>query len=415
MAELLRVTTLRCSPLRYSTHLLRWALLLCSFFCSLCLVACNQPVVHQQEAFVFGTRVEVVVYGESDARARAATSAVLQEFDRLHHRLHAWQPSELTQLNAALAKGETALVSAELGQLLLGAQAVAQAGRERTEVGAAEELFDPAIGGLIAAWGFHADEFKPVLPEPDRLAKWLAAHPRMHDLHIEPVGEQYRVRSDKPEVQIDLGGYAKGYALDRARALLKAQGVTNALINIGGNVLALGSKGGQPWRVGIQHPRSGQPLAALDLRDGEAIGTSGDYQRFFEIDGRRYCHLLDPRTGQPATTAQSVTVLISPHTTGDGNVVTIPTPIGKQDRMTEQSAAHNATQSATQIGVGTLSDAASKPLFLAAAPNLQAVAGALGVDQLVRVDAQGQVFVTRAMQQRVHWSDPAQRVDVLAW
>jgi hypothetical protein len=75
------------------------------------------------------------------------------------------------------------------------------------------------------------------------------------------------------------------------------------LINIGGNIMALGSKGGQAWKVGIQHPRRAGALAMLELHDGEAIGTSGDYQRYFELDGKRYCHLIDPRTGWPATGA----------------------------------------------------------------------------------------------------------------
>ena len=84
---------------------------------------------------------------------------------------------------------------------------------------------------------------------------------------------------------LDFGGYLKGVALDRAAAILHERGVANALINIGGNVMALGSKNGKPWRVGIQHPRQPGPLATVELKDGEAIGTSGDYQRFFELDG----------------------------------------------------------------------------------------------------------------------------------
>jgi thiamine biosynthesis lipoprotein len=80
-----------------------------------------------------------------------------------------------------------------------------------------------------------------------------------------------------------------------------------ALLNIGGNVMALGSKNGQRWRVGIQHPRQPGPLATIELDDGEAIGTSGDYQRYFEVDGRRYCHLLDPRSGEPVSHTQALT------------------------------------------------------------------------------------------------------------
>ena len=157
-------------------------------------------------------------------------------------------------------------------------------------------------------------------------------------------------------------------ALDRAAGILKSRGIANALINIGGNVMALGSKGGTPWRVGIQHPRQPTPMATLDLRDGEAIGTSGDYQRFFEIDGRRYCHLIDPRTGRPSTGAQAVSVLI-PAGFGDGKA-------------------------------GTWSDVASKPIFIAG-DDWRVLAERLGIDHVLRVGTDGKVELTDAMRARV--------------
>ncbi len=168
---------------------------------------------------------------------------------------------------------------------------------------------------------------------------------------------------------LDLGGYAKGYALDRAAALLKQQGIDNALINIGGNVMALGSKGGKPWRLGIQHPRSPTALATLDLRDGEAIGTSGDYQRYFEAEGRRYCHLIDPRSGEPTQGVQAVTVLVTP-----------------------------------RPGVGVLSDVASKPLFVADAADWRRLARNLDVAHVLRIDASGNIVVTQALRERLEFA-----------
>ena len=185
-------------------------------------------------------------------------------------------------------------------------------------------LFNPAIGGLIQAWGFQADDFKAVLPEQKKIAALVKANPQMSDLVI----HSSEVASRNRSVKLDLGGYAKGYALDRAADILKQQGIHNALINIGGNVLALGTHGSRAWRVGIQHPRKPGPLATLELHDGEAIGTSGDYQRYFELDGKRYCHLIDPRTGYPVQGVEAVTIL----THGEH--------------------------------AGLLSDAASKPLFI---------------------------------------------------
>ena len=145
--------------------------------------------------------------------------------------------------------------------------------RETQAIAAAgDHLFDPGIGRLIALWGFHTDEIRPQLPESAALEALIAAKPSIADLKL----DGRRVTSRNKAVALDFGGYLKGVALDRAAAILKARGVSNALINIGGNVLALGSKGDTPWRVGIQHPREPRPLATLPLRDGEAIGTSGD-------------------------------------------------------------------------------------------------------------------------------------------
>ncbi len=335
---------------------------LLSYLC-LCLLlwglaGCHKPApLHAQESYVFGTRVEVLVYGAPEAQAREAVAAVLREFDRMHRAYHAWQPSELTRLNEAIARGESAIpVSPELAAMLQEAQAISRQ---------SDELFDPALGRLIALWGFHNDEFKPLLPDPVQLAQRVAEKPRMSDLSI----ANGQVTSRNRAVQIDLGGYAKGFALDRAAAILKAQGVQNALINIGGNVMALGSKGADPWRVAIQSPRSPTPLAALSLKDGEAVGTSGDYQRFFELEGQRYCHILDPRTGRPSRGTEAVTVLIAP---------------GPQ--------------------AGMRSDATSKPLFISGG-NWLHYAQRLGVAQALRVDEQGVVHVTPELRKRLSFSD----------
>ncbi len=358
----------------------------------LLLTGCSKsPQLHQREAFVFGTRVEVSVWGESADRAKQAMAAVLAEFDRLHRMLHAWQPSELTALNAAIARGEKEIaVSQELTFILADAAAIAAR---------SDHLFNPAIGILVGLWGFHSDEFKPVLPDAAALPAAVRAQPRMSDLEIEGelcpppgrpnagtvnnveprsgepasplssgrgVGGRCSVTSRNRAVQLDLGGYAKGYALDRAAAILRGQGIRNALINIGGNVMALGDKGGQPWRIGIQHPRAAAPLAVLELRDGEAVGTSGDYQRYFELDGRRYCHLLDPRSGRPAVGAQAVTVLVTP-----------------RERA------------------GALSDAASKPLFIAGDREWRDLARRLDVSHALRIDADGVMHVTAAFRARL--------------
>lgn len=340
----------------------RWLL---GFVLAALLAACGPAPLYQQESFVFGTRVEILIYGEPEDRARTAAAEVLGEFDRLHRMLHAWEPSELTALNDAIARGERTIpVSAELAAILADAKAIAVA---------SDHLFNPAIGRLVADWGFHSDRFEARLPDESKLAGPIAARPSMADLDI----SAGQVISRNRAVQLDLGGYAKGYALDRAAALLRGRGITNALINVGGNIMALGSKGNEAWRVGVQHPRASAPLATLALHDGEAIGTSGDYERYFEHYGKRYSHLIDPRTGRPAGGTQAVTVLVTP-----------------------------------RPGAGALSDAASKPLFLAgqAWPDY---ARRLNVAHVLRMDDQGRIFASRPMQARLAFVGDTPAVSVV--
>lgn len=330
----------------------------------LLLAACEgKEPLYQEQGYVFGTLVEVSVYGEDEIRAKQAVSGVMQEFQRLHDLLHAWQPSELSELNTAFARGESMAISAELVSMLQDAAQLSQQ---------SSQLFNPAIGGLIKLWGFHADEFKAAQPDEKQIAQWVAANPQMSDITI----VRGRAESKNKSVQLDLGGYAKGYALDRAAELLRKQGIRNALINIGGNVMALGQHGKRPWRVGIQHPRKSGALASLDLHDGEAIGTSGDYQRYFMVGNVRYCHLINPRSGYPMQGVQAVTILTR--------------------------GAH----------AGVLSDAASKPLFISGAGGWRAAARQMDLPEAMLVDAQGGVHLTATFQKRLEFTDKHLRPQV---
>jgi thiamine biosynthesis lipoprotein len=319
---------------------------------------------YEEQSYVFGTLVEVSVYGEEEVQARKAVTLVMQEFQRLHDLLHAWKPSELSALNAAIAKGESREVTPELAAML----------KDATQLSAQSDgLFNPAIGGLVKLWGFHADEYKAILPDEKLLAVLVDAKPQMSDLLFTqlPGAKGAVIRSNNKSVLLDLGGYAKGYALDRAAQLLKQQGIHNALINIGGNVLAIGKHGKRPWRIGIQHPRKPGPIATLELIDGEAIGTSGDYQRFFELGGTRYCHLIDPRNGRPMQGVQAVTILTH----------------GPQ--------------------AGTLSDASSKPLFIYGAAGWRAAAQKMKLSEALLIDDNGVVHLSAEMQKRLEFTDQA--------
>ncbi|NOT17707.1 MAG: FAD:protein FMN transferase [Sulfuriferula sp.] len=322
----------------------------------LVLAGCSQPQTYSQESYVFGTRVEITIYGAPQALAARVTKQVLRDFDEMHHTLHAWEPGTLSRMNAVFALSPVPAAIAP-GMIPI----IQDATRYSVQSGG---TFNPAIGNLIKLWGFQSDHFEAKLPDPAAIKKLLAERPQMQDIVLDGI----MFHSTNPAVRLDLGGYAKGYALDIAAAYLRSQGIKNALINIGGNIMAIGQHGDRPWRVGIQHPRKPSPIALLDLRDGEAVGTSGDYQRYFELGGKRYCHIIDPHTGWPAQGVQAVTVLIPPST-----------------------------------HAGTLSDVASKPIFIAGVAGWQAAAQKMGVQDVMLIDAAGKVYMTDAMKKRLNF------------
>ena len=324
----------------------------------------QEPLYHSQ-SYVFGTLVDISIYGETDERAKLLANHIFQDFQHLHNQLHAWkpvsnnEPSELGALNNAFALGRHPIaISPQLANMLLDATNLSVK---------SQGLFNPAIGHLIGTWGFQRDEFSAVNIDDEKIKNLVKASPRMTDIVI----QNNTAYSNNPSVKLDLGGYAKGYALDMAADYLRKQQVKNALINIGGNIIAIGQHGAKPWRVGIQHPRKPAAIATLDLADGWAIGTSGDYQRYFILNGKRYCHIIDPNTGYPVQHTQAVTVLIPP-----------------------------------QSNAGVLSDVASKPIFIAAANDKTKAASAFGIHYFMVIDQQSNIFVTHAMAQKLDWLDP---------
>jgi len=315
---------------------------------------------YRASSYVFGTVVGITVVDRDTVRAQEAVGRIFREFDRMHRELHAWQPGKLVALNQAIARGEKNIqTTAEIAELVRGSQVLA---------GQSGGLFNPAIGKLVGLWSFHRDKPGGPLPDPEEIARLIRANPRMSDLSV--VGD--RVTSANPAVQLDFGGYAKGYALDRAADILRENRIENALVNVGGNIMASGRRAGRPWRVGLESPRGKGVLATIELADGEAIGTSGDYRRYYEIDGKRYSHIVDPRTGYPVPGVESVTVLVP-----------------------------------RQRGAGALSDAASKPIFIEGPDGWKEAAASMGVSCAMLVDTDGVVHITRELSARIRFSDPA--------
>jgi len=328
-------------------------------FTVLLLISCSpKEPLYNTQTYVFGTLVDISIYGESDEKAQAVATEIIHQYNDLHQRLHAWKPSELSTINQAFASGQTPItIKPDIAKMIADIAFLSSQSKG---------AFNPAIGQLIQLWGFQNDTFTSHQVDAENIQSLVAKRPQMSDIVIN--GNQ--IHSTNPSVQLDLGGYAKGYALDVGLAYLKKQHINNALINIGGNIIALGQKGEQPWRVGIQHPRQPNAIATIALPSGWAIGTSGDYQRYFVLDGNRYCHVIDPSTGYPAQGMQSVTVLIPP-----------------------------------QANAGAWSDVASKPIFIATANARIDAAKAMGIKHVLIMANEHDIQVSEAMQERLSWLD----------
>lgn len=325
--------------------------------------ACGEapPSEHNATLYVFGTKVEIVIAGVDAATAQAAVAEIDKRYQRMHKDWHAWKPGELTELNAAIAAGRGMAVSPFLLPLLYDAKRFEDM---------SDGLFNPAIGAIIGAWGFHADE-RPKGQSPDLAAIRVlaAARPSMRDVMID--GDM--VSCANRAVQFDFGGFAKGSALDAAEEILRSFGIENALVNAGGDINTIGAGGGGAWTIGIQDPTSRGVIATLRLEPGEDIYTSGNYERFREIDGVRYAHIIDPRTGMPVEHIVSVTV------------------IGTN---------------------GALADAAATALSVAGVEDWHRIARRMGVKYAAVVDDQGRVFVNPEMRARLTF-DPARKLTII--
>lgn len=314
-------------------------------------VGCTEsPDTREFSFFAFGTLVELTVVDADEGAADEARALAAERLDQWHHQWHAWQPGPLTELNQALAEGEPAPVPEPLAELITRGQALSRA---------SGGLFEPAIGRLIGLWGFHADAPPAGPPPPEEaVADLVRRRPTMDDL----VFEGGLVRSGNAAAQLDFGAFAKGIALSRLSDAIRDLGIRNFLINAGGDLVAAGRHGERAWRVGIRQPHGAGVLGSIEPRDGEAVFTSGDYERFYVWDGVRYHHIIDPRSGFPARGVRSVTVI-------------------------HEDAA--------------LADAAATALFVAGPENWPGVAGRMGVDQVMLVDAEGTLHMTPAMEKRV--------------
>ena len=321
---------------------------------------CEQkPPVITNQFLAFGTLVDLTLAGVDDKKAQEATDILEQDFAEMHRAWHAWDPGPLGRVNRLISEGETFSVPPSVLTLI-------KIGTELSQ--RSDHLFNPAIGHLIDAWGFHSndpDDHQP--PDPELIATLLAQNPRMSDLQISDIN----LHSNNPYVKLDFGAFGKGYGISLAITHLKQLGIENAIVNAGGDLQAIGSKNGSPWRIGIRHPDGEGVIATIETQGDESIFTSGNYERYFTWEGKRFHHIIDPRTGYPAEGTRSVTVIDSD---------------------------------------ATRADAAATALFIAGPNDWFRIAKNMGISHVLLFDEQGNVHMTPAMADRVKLDTPEDKV-----
>ena len=257
---------------------------------------------HAREEAIMGTRIAVEVWHEDPAEAERAIDAVIAEMHRIDALMSTYKPeSQLSRVNREAAAGPVT-VDPELARL------VARALEFSEMSGGAFDITYASVGYL---YDYRAGKH----PTDAEIA---AALPAINWRHVVVDLSASTIRFLKPGVRIDLGGIAKGHAVDASIAILQARGIPNATVTAGGDSRILGDRRGRPWIVGIRHPDDRERVIARIPLEDAAISTSGDYERFFDEDGVRYHHIIDPKTGKSPHGVRSVTIIAPTSTLAEG-------------------------------------------------------------------------------------------------
>lgn len=242
---------------------------------------------------IMGTNIHVELWDDSEQQGKNAIQAVMDEMQRINQLMSPYiESSELSQLNSA-ASNSPVPVSKELFELIA------------LSVELAKET-DGAFDITFASVGYLYNYRESQKPGQDQIKDLLKA---INYQHIQFDVDKYSIFFAHPNVKIDLGGIAKGHAVDNAIDILKKRGIKHALVTAGGDTKLLGDRLGKPWLVGIRDPRDKDKQAVVLPLADTALSTSGDYERYFEQDGKRFHHILSPKTGRSAYEVQSVSII----------------------------------------------------------------------------------------------------------
>ncbi len=285
-------------PMNRALSWLAVSLLLSSGFAQQAHAAWHERVVDG----IMGTRISAEVWADEGVDGEEAIDAVMEEMRRIDRSMSTYKPdSEVSQVNAKAAQAPVR-VSDELFDLLMKAVHFSQ-------------ITDGAFDITYASVGFMYDFRRQQKPSDAQIKHAL---PAVNYRHLLLDAKTRTVKFTQPAVRIDLGGIAKGHAVDRCIELLQKRGIQHALVSAGGDSRIIGDRFGQPWVIGLQHPdRKNEVFQRIPLIDA-ALSTSGDYERYFDEDGVRYHHIIDPHSGRSASLVRSATIIGPDATTTDG-------------------------------------------------------------------------------------------------
>ncbi len=328
-------------------------------------VGCSPPAprIQTQGFLLYGMLIQLSLSEDAPQSIESALTEVERLFKQEYAIIHPWQDSPLTRLNARLPAGDWVDLDPALRPWIEQAQRLEKA---------SDAYFSPAIGALVKLWGFHSSQPNQERTPPAQAAidALMQPPPRMSDLEL----DGGRIRSRNPHVQLDFNAMAEGFVAQKVMAQFKSNGIHDALLDTGGDIVALGQTETRPWRIAIQNPFAEGALATLDVVPSSAVFTSGSYRKQFTYQGTRYSHVINPRSGWPSQGLVSATVVST-----------------------------NAL----------LADAAATALLAAGMSDAPQVAAHMGLADVLIVDEHGGLHASPALAPRLNLVNTAQPLHIL--
>ena len=251
---------------------------------------------HDSQEF-FGGEIHITLFEVDKATATQAFTTLWEDLEYMHTMWHPWQPGSLRRTNTLLPMNREFSVNPSVLPLI---------DKARPLSSASNYLYNPAIGKLAELWGFHRPATEDgSLPNAEQIQSLVTQNPTLNDIELHGI----RMQGTNPVLKLDFGTLAKGLAMDSSMLILQQFGLQHAIIDAGGDVKVMGIRGDEPWQVTIPDPRDSTVLARLNVFDGESVFTSSVDDEYFVYKGKRYHHILDPRTGYPVDDMMLVTVI----------------------------------------------------------------------------------------------------------